>query len=132
MAFNVIQREERNRNEPIEKDCQVCGELKQSSHFKPLPIGGRSNTCNECFAEKSKEKDKRLISSEETIQSELWKQYDKAQNTSEKIRCLEALVKLRPTDKQSSLDEASVIASMMKSIKAKKKTEAQSESSNGQ
>jgi len=130
MAFNIIQREDRNRNEPVEKDCKVCGELKQSNSFKPLPIGGRSNTCYECSAAKSKEKDKRLISSEETIQSELWKQYDQAVNTSEKIRCLEALVKLRPADKQSSLDEASVIASMMKSIKAKKKTA--SEASNGQ
>lgn len=121
--MNVVQREERNRNEPTEKVCSVCGELQQASKFKPLPIGGRSHICHSCLKLQVKEKDRRATASEETIQQELWKQYDKAHNTSEKIRCLEALVKLRPVDKQSSLDEASVIASLMKSIKAKKKIE---------
>jgi len=121
-------REERNRNEPTEKVCSNCGELKPSSQFKPVPSGGRSHLCNECIKHKVSERDRRLTTSEETIQSELWKQYDKAHNTSEKIRCLEALVKLRPPDKQSSLDEASVIASLMKSIKAKKKPQVEESS----
>lgn len=118
------QREARNRNEPTEKTCSFCGELKPSSAYRPVPVGGRAHKCNQCVQEQSRQADKRIASSDETIQSELWKQYDRAENVSERIRCLEALVKLRPSDKSSSLDEAGVVASLMKSMKAKKKLEA--------
>jgi hypothetical protein len=125
--LNVVRRDERNRLEPTEKVCSNCGELKQSGDYRPVPIGGRAHICNQCVSERSKEKDRRTVASDETIQSELWKQYDKAHSTSEKIRCLEALVKLRPSDRQSSLDEPAVVASLMKSLKAKKNDATDSE-----
>jgi hypothetical protein len=115
----------REAAEPKEKACQTCGIVKPASEYHPVPSGGRAFNCNECRSvqvEAAREvKAKRITASDETIQFELWSQYDKAKNTSEKIRCLEALVKLRPQGKQSDLEEPAVVAEMMKRLKMKKK-----------
>lgn len=127
MAVTQEQRELRDRNEPTEKTCSACGELKPSSAYRPVPVGGRAHKCNQCIVDHTREVDSRLTNSDEVIQTELWRQYDRAENVSERIRCLEALVKLRPADKASSLDEPNVVAGLMKSLKARKKLQTQSD-----
>ena len=54
------------------------------------------------------------------IQAELWRNYRASKSTGERIRVLEALVKLRPADQKSELGDAAVIQSLMESLKKKK------------
>ena len=120
----------REAAEPSEKACAVCHEIKLAEHFKKVPVGGRAHTCDECIRGKQTKTQRRMEDPSIVIMEELWKQYDEAEHTSEKIRCLEALTKLQgstaaPVDPNSKLSEPAVVASLMKRLKAKRASDGQ-------
>jgi hypothetical protein len=112
----------REAAEPTEKPCRECGETKPAEAYKRVPVGGRGHTCEECLKARKTLRQKRLENSEELIIDELWKQYDETESASEKIRCLEALVKLRPTKNGSEGSKLSpeAVASLVRAMKAKR------------
>ena len=116
----------REAAEPAEKPCQVCGVTKATENFKRVPVGGRANTCDECIRGKMTKNQRRLADPKTVIAEELWSQYDDADRPAEKIRCLEALTKLQNVDEEgegsSKLSDAQVIQSMMRSLKARRKS----------
>jgi len=117
------ERQRREAAEPAEKPCRECGESKPAEAFKRIPVGGRAHVCNQCLSARKTEAERRVEDGDTVILEELWKQYDEAMNTGEKIRCLEALVKLRPSKESgtSALDAPSVVAGLIKAMKAKKR-----------
>jgi len=117
------ERQRRETAEPAEKACRECGETKPAEAFRRIPVGGRAHVCNQCLSARKTEAERRVEDGDTVIFEELWKQYDEAESTSEKIRCLEALVKLRPSKESGSsvLDAPSVVAGLIKAMKAKKR-----------
>lgn len=114
----------REAAEPEEKVCEDCQELKPKAAYRQLPVGGKAAVCIPCAGKRTTYKDRRKNDLETVIQEELWSQYDSAEKSADKIRCLEALVKIKygnkGDDANSKLSDAAVVANLMKSLKAKK------------
>jgi hypothetical protein len=106
------------------RTCKRCKRLKTISEYRPIPGGRMSPVCSECQAEKAREN--KVLGSGDSGQrawiiGELIKQYRSTDKNTDKIRCLEALAKLQPDDKKTPLDDPGIIASLMKSMEAKKR-----------
>jgi hypothetical protein len=114
------------------RECRDCHETKPVAKFKVTPAGRQSMVCMACATKKRNATVAAFKadlasdeSSDKRIQYELWKNYKSSKSTAERIRCLEALVKLRPADQRSALDDAAVVASLMEATKRKKKSDAE-------
>lgn len=121
-------------DEPTERECRDCHERKSIDKFKRMPNGTLQGVCAACSTRKRNKSvadfraeikaelvEDDTSSSDKRIQFELWRNYKASKSTAERIRCLEALVKLRPADRKTDLDDSAVIASLTESIKRKKR-----------
>jgi hypothetical protein len=74
---------------------------------------------------RQKKEDRRLAEPDKVILEELWEQYDQSEKQTDRIRCLEALVKLRggrdAADANSKLGDPAIVAQLVKAMKAKRK-----------
>jgi hypothetical protein len=130
-----------NPIEQTEKTCRDCQETKPVDKFKKLPNGNPMGVCASCQSVKAN-KTRGLINqgidpkdasemtaddvfeiSPKLISKELWKNYLRSKTTQEKIRCLEALVKLIPADQKTPMEDAAVIQSLMASMRKKRNPE---------
>jgi hypothetical protein len=140
-----------NQPNPVEeiethRECRECLEVKPIEKFRKMPMGQRTGTCAACMTRKRNRTVKlinsgidpedakrvtRLESGEEIEDStnitpdllrlELWKNYLRAKQVTEKVRCLELLVKMLPDDMKTPMDDKQVVQSLMEAMRKKKR-----------